>query len=280
MVLESRGQQTAEFHLKPYMFWNGANYVDEGGNILYRLTRTPTPVTNIVYTGVVGVSVPDSQPITLSETVVNDVLGFAAVPQYLGLTRVYGDIRQSHDTLYLYPWPVMGAAITPAQTAANLVFTTNTFFMIVPPRTITTVRYNSWHYGALTLPAKVYLWSKKQLNDNVVFDVNIAGMIGKKWGRSVYYNLPHIDGPQTHVKGTSWNLLGGITKIETDSTNTTNEIETAHTLLGFNIGTAVGYHYDKVGGFMVTGFDLPIGNNSQQWVFNGSLWFGIGFNLD
>jgi hypothetical protein len=275
-------QKTEDFKVRTFVKYHPATKADEapakpnryescsGMQLLEEIEEAPEITMKREYVGLVG-----ADSLILQKRVVNSKKKYVPVDsKILGRTELFGNVRQSNDTLYFYVWPLKGTTASPNEKVFK-----KPYVMIIPFRTVTSIRYRAFHYGALTLPVKVYLSNRKYIPDNVAFDINLAAMIGVKWGKNKYYHLPNEDKGQTYKKAMSFNYFLGLAKIQVDSTNTTDKIAKSHSLAGVSTGFSLGYQYRKIGIFVALGTDLPCGVSSKRWVFYGQPWLGLGIGL-
>lgn len=190
------------------------------------------------------------------------------------------DVAQKNNTINVYPWPITKDGVIDDNDPRNKFFANNLFFFKIPDRTVVKLKYSDFHFGALSLPIKVFLSSQADsLKNNTVFDANLNLMVGKKWGKEKFYHLPNAESGEKYFLGYSANVILGISKIELSDENTTPKITQKYTLPALSYGFAFGVHYKTIGIYMALGIDTPLSKYAKEWNFRNRPWLGFGLGL-
>lgn len=193
------------------------------------------------------------------------------------LHRLFGEIKQDKDILYFYPWPYKDIE---KYKRINKFLLKNTFFFKMKPYNVIGVKFRSYHYGAMTLPIKVYTSTKSDtLKNNIVFGANINAMIGLKWGKKKFYYLPNQKEGQSYETAISLNLVLGISQLSIEGKNTTPKVKESYTVPAFSYGLSAGYQLKKTSLFIALGRDVPTSTYGDNWYFKNKLWIGFGLGL-
>lgn len=198
---------------------------------------------------------------------------------FTGLTtkKLKGDFKIKDKKLFFYPWEFTSNE----NSALNKEIDKHSYYLDIPERTVLKVKFRSLHFGALTLPAKIYFSTKADsLVNNIQTDVNLHLMIGHKWGSKKYSQLPQEDEGISYENSWSINYVLGISKIDLNQSNTTPDLTKGEiSIPGISTGLALGYQYQKIGVYIASGFDIPVSEYGKDWDFNGQPWLGIGLGL-
>lgn len=282
-AFQSVSQQTQSFKEKTFLWYHSKCkcYIDNSGDTLKVHVENKQPVTSFMHYSIRGNDTIKYYKVdTLDKGKGRNLNRRVSTKHFIyGKEKLYGDVKQEKGKIVFYPWPYTAKKLTAKSIENNRSFEDSTLYIKIPQRKVVSVAYRAWHFGALTLPLKVYLASQVQPINNVAFDVNINFMIGKKWGSNKYVYLPNTAEGTTYEKSCSFNLIAGIGKVELDSSNTTPYITGKYTLPTFTSGFSFGIHYKKVGVFIATGIDSPMGPNSSNWNFSQMPWLGFGLGL-
>jgi hypothetical protein len=188
--------------------------------------------------------------------------------------RFKGDFKMEKNQLHFYPWDFKKDSLLNDQLEKY------SFYIPIPNRTVLKVKFYSFQYGILTLPAKIYLKSKSDsLVSNIQTGVNLNLMLGFKWGYKKYSYLPNKKEGTIYESACSINWIFGISKVDLSETNTTPAINDSYSVGIISNGIAFGYQYRSIGIFLVTGVDTPLSKFGKNWDFKHKPWLGLGLGL-
>lgn len=208
-----------------------------------------------------------------TEEVQYDSTDFKASDFGIKLKRLKGDFKIKKSTLHFYPWDFNDKNI-------NKELDKYEYIISIPDRTVVGVKFYGYQFGSLTLPAKVFLASKADtLVNNIQTSVNLNAFVGIKWGKRKYYFLPNEDSGKVYERSFSANFVFGFSKIDISDKNTTPKLDETFSVAGFSPGIAFGFHYKKIGIYLVTGTDIPLSDYADEWNFKGKQWVGFGLGL-
>ena len=210
---------------------------------------------------------------------------------------LYADLVQSDDKtqLYIYFCPfnststqasTTAAATSPGYSANYAAFDQlikdGNFYIDLHSRQNLSFKTAAVQVGPMTLPFKVYLGSRdgSHFND-VTTSVNLSGYYGWRWGRTGFVNLPEEKTGKMHQTFFSFNFIGGMTKVDVDSTTNIDKSIKKGSALAISPGAGIGFHYDNFAIFAMIGTDLPLGDVASDWRFKNQPWigFGVGFSI-
>lgn len=186
--------------------------------------------------------------------------------------RLYGDFVQDKKILKFYPW-----VFTKNDSIENRLKQNDYYILEIPHRVVVRTLYNAWHYGALTLPFKIYTKSVDSLS-NTKFGANLNFMIGRKWGNKKYSSLSE-ESPTSFTIAKSINLIAGISELAMNPSNTERNLTREIKAASLSYGLAFGFQYKKVGIFIASGLDTPLSKYGENWVYKENLWLGFGLGL-
>lgn len=197
---------------------------------------------------------------------------------YKGLKtkKFKGNFKIEDKKLVFYPWKFSAEK----DSKLNQKLNKNSYFLDIPERTVLKVKFRSFHFGALTLPVKIYLSSKADsLVNNIQTDVNLNFMIGHKWGHKKYSQLPNEKEGTSYENSWSINFIIGMSKIDLEKNNTTPDLTEDISVPAISTGCALGYQYRKIGVYVASGIDNPLSKYGKDWDFKNQLWLGFGLGL-
>jgi hypothetical protein len=198
---------------------------------------------------------------------------------FKGLTtsKFNGDFKIEDKKLVFYPWKFSAEK----DSTLNQELNKNSFFLEIPERTVLKVKFRAFQFGALTLPVKIYLFSKADsLVNNVQTNVNLNFMIGYKWGHKKYSQLPNEKEGTSYENAWNVNFLIGMSKIDLEKNNTTPDLTKGDiSVPALSTGFAFGYQYRKIGVYLASGIDNPLSKYGKDWDFKNQLWLGFGLGL-
>ncbi|AGA78209.1 hypothetical protein [Echinicola vietnamensis] len=163
----------------------------------------------------------------------------------------------------------------------NRFFENNQFAIQLPPRENLKFSFSRFHAGVLTLPLKVYLGSRAPENTgNVSTDANVGLYFGCLFGGKRYVKLPSEEEYRVYEYGWSINGFAGINKLDITETNTLDTTTFQGSLVSSSLGVNVGWHYKTFSIFTAIGFDVPLSDKAEDWVFKGKPWIGFGAGFE
>ena len=200
----------------------------------------------------------------------------------LWTSTLKGDFKIEQNQLVFHPWKFTSKNPQAEKILKelNAELDEYTLFIPIPDRNVIKIRFNSFQYGALTLPAKIYLMSKSDsLVNNIQTGVNLNFMLGFKSGYKKYYQQLGEKEASSYEQTWSVNFIFGISKINLSKENTTPNLKNKYSVAGFSTGLAIGHQYKNIGLYLALGFDIPMSEYGDDWNFKNKPWIGIGVGL-
>ena len=143
------------------------------------------------------------------------------------------------------------------------------------PSSLTLIQHESYSFGALTLPLKIYLGSNSDSipdgTNNIVTNLNFSLFVGRNWGNHGFNSKGEVVSKRYH----SINFLAGASKLALSKTNTDGLVKEAE-VLSINTGLAYSFLINKFNIFVGIGVDIPMSSVADDWIFKGQPWLGIG----
>ncbi|HEX6983144.1 MAG TPA: hypothetical protein VF181_10320 [Balneolaceae bacterium] len=195
----------------------------------------------------------------------------------LGVTNytLTAAIKPDGDYLLVYFYPLKG------NEQANKFFKNNDFAIALKPRYNLAIDYSHKQVGIMTLPVKIFLGSRASENVNNISTGVTAGLYaGYFLGWTNYVKLPAEEDYRVYNHGVSFNVFFGINKLELTDVNSLNTNSFRGSIASSSIGLSVGWHYKLFTLFLASGFDIPLSDQADDWVFKGQPWLGFGAGFE
>jgi hypothetical protein len=187
--------------------------------------------------------------------------------------RLIGDFKIIGNKLQFFPWSFKDEEI-------NNHLKNYTYLVDIPERSVLKVKFRSFHYGALTIPIKIYLRSRTDsLISNIQTSVNFSAQFGVKKSSMKFSQLPNEKEVKRYQNSYSFNFILGISKIDLNNVNTFPAIKNERSFAAISYGFSLGYQYRLLGLYFVSGIDTPVSKHGKMWNYKNQPWIGVGIGI-
>lgn len=183
--------------------------------------------------------------------------------------RLKANIKFDGKYVYINPWLLKNDK-------GEYIERDKVYFYELKNRQSVKIGFRQWTLNALTVPLKIRFG-----DDDTEFStgVNLGALFGYTWGATNFVHRKKIDNKLYDSKFTTGIFLGA-DKLEFSFDTSDDEKETVKTAF-ISIGSGFLYSYQNFTVGITGGFDFGLGENVDEWKFQGKPWVGatLGYSL-
>lgn len=183
-------------------------------------------------------------------------------------SNVSANLTVVGDKIMIFPW-------IPKKESAKKFLAAHDIYVKMVDRHNYSFWYSSFQLTGVTMPIKMYLSAG---TGNVQTAINPMLGVGLKVGKTRFVKFPHEKDVRNYKALLSLNGLVGISKIELDESNTSEDNFVKGDVAAVSAGVGLGFHYRDFVILVTLGKD-HLTSNRSDWNFTNKPWLGLGFGF-